>query len=118
MEFDLAPPDRKEWVTLVRAVWLHLTPVLFHAIDCWYNTPILRQIYHGYSESKLVKVWACLGGYLILGSMWENASGQNAADTYRVTAVSKEAFMYTYKGIGITSCIAAFRFCIELFFST
>ena len=117
MEFDLAPEGRKVWVVYVRAVWLHITPVIFHYIDYNNNIEILRrQVYNGTSSNTALVIWSAVGGYLAMGLTWEQLQPEGdggAASVYNVTLVSPEVYVYVSKALGVASCLIMYYFYLK-----
>lgn len=109
MEFDLAPEGRATWLIYARGIWLHLGPIICHAIDIQQNGAVLREAYvsAGWNTNKLCQFWMCLGGYFAMGLTWEQVNG-DASGTYDVTAVSPEMYVLISKAVGVVSCIVAF----------
>ena len=108
MEFDLAPVGRKVWVVYVRAVWLHIIPVIFHYIDYNNNIKMLRKVYEGTgSNNTALLIWSAVGGYLAMGLTWEQiqGGGSGGASLYNITLVSPEVYINVSKALGVISCL-------------
>jgi len=116
MEFDLAPEGRAAWLVYVRALVLHLFPVIFHWMDLSSNQVILAEIYESSAflerNSMLFRFWVCLGGYFAMGLTWEQFNG-DAAATYRVEIVPDETYVLVSKVIGVLSCIVAYSLALK-----
>lgn len=115
MEFDLAPEGRPHWLIVLRALWMHLAPVIFHVVDYRQNQTNLQRLYGGQTNMAF-KAWTYVLGYLAMGLIWENVNGEAAA-TYNVTVVSEEVYINTSKAIGIVSCLTSCYFFVEPLFT-
>ena len=121
MEFDLAPVGRATWFIYVRAIWLHVIPVLYHYIDYTNTTnkSVLSNVYEGTKDNTALKIWSCVGGYLAMGLVWEqvvaavNGDDHNPSDVYNVKLVSPEVYINVSKVLGIGSCVLIYLLYIK-----